>query len=113
MHYGEADVVDDLPLAKRKPFHVVCVDGSEESDAALKYALRNVPSDKGLVLLHGLKIPYWAGIFSNLLFFAIALQLFVVLQGMDFRIHSEKEAGIAGHQEMARRYQRICKEEGV
>ncbi len=77
-------MVEDVPLAKRIPFHVVCVDGSEESDAALKYALRNVPFDKGLVLIHGLKIPYWAGIFSNLLFFAVALQLFVVLQGWIF-----------------------------
>jgi hypothetical protein len=44
---------------------VVCVDGSEESDRALRWAMRNLPRKHGLMLMHGVKIPYSACTYSH------------------------------------------------
>jgi hypothetical protein len=45
---------------RRQPLTLVCVDGSEESDRALRWAMRNLPDKHGLMLIHGVKIPYTA-----------------------------------------------------
>ncbi len=36
---------------------IVCVDGSEGADRAMRYALANTPKDHTLVLLHGAQVP--------------------------------------------------------
>ena len=58
LHTGPEEDFDIT--SPRQPLTLVCVDGSEESDRALRWAMRNLPDKHGLMLIHGVKIPYSA-----------------------------------------------------
>jgi hypothetical protein len=58
LHTGPEEDFDIT--SPRQPLTLVCVDGSEESDRALRWVMRNLPDKHGLMLIHGVKIPYSA-----------------------------------------------------
>merc|ERR1711879_559705 len=70
-----------------RPLSIVCIDGSKESDRAFLWAMKTLPRNHGLMLVHGVKVHKAS-------------------------IHIQKVQNLREHRQMAERYEIQCQQNG-
>ncbi len=102
-------------ISPDRPLSIVCIDGSKESDRAFLWAMKTLPRNHGLMLVHGVKVHKACTLHEVLRCahqrrFSQSLLTFVVLA---IDIHTQKVQNLREHRQMAERYEMQCQQNGV